>query len=392
MWNSRWKYSLGLVALWGTASFSPSAVGQESKEPETKEIIIRSATEAKQNAYVPVQVGNDAVFALVAEGGEEVSPYWIGVQLEPPTDILRAHLNLEGGMIAAHVYDDTPAAKAGIKVNDIILKAGEKYVKEPGDLVKAVADAKETELTLIVLHGGKETAIKVTPVKRAQEPNPQAVKEAASQEKEAVQRLEAALNAYRRRAAEGANPLELMQIKPGIVTTRHVYRAAELPKDVTVRITKEGSSPAKIYVKRDGKEWEVTEDKLGELPEDVRGYVQQFRTRTPITMAIKLPEQAAPYGTTARLSPQPVLPLPAAPGTQAVPTAPYAAVPGTAMMGKTYQYRVTQAKIPDGMAVEQKLDQILKLLGHKEDSSLESLKKEVNQLRKELDELRKEKK
>ena len=63
--------------------------------------------------------------------------------------------------------ENSPAAKSGIKPNDIIVKAGDKYIKDPGDL-ECVASAKETELTLVVLHGGKETAIKVTPTKRPQ--------------------------------------------------------------------------------------------------------------------------------------------------------------------------------------------------------------------------------
>jgi membrane-associated protease RseP (regulator of RpoE activity) len=314
-----------------------------------------------------------------AEGEEApTSPYWIGVQLEPISEILKSHLNLEGGMVAVHVFDNSPAAKAGIKPSDIIVKAGDKYIKDPGDLAQCVGSAKETELTLVVLHGGKETAIKVTPTKRPQEENPQQAEAAESQEREAIQKLEAALNAYRAKAGTAVREraVDLMLAKPGIVASTYAYRAVEVPKNVTIRITKEGGNPAKISVKRDDKEWEVTEDKLGELPDDIRGYVQQMRVGHPTAMAIRLAE---PY--VRNVLPQPVPPK----GLPGVPAAP-------GSTGTSPKYRFTEVRKADTSTADSKLDQILKIVSQKEDSSVSALRKEVQQLRKELEELRQEKK
>ena len=45
---------------------------------------------------------------------------------------------------------------------------------------------------------------------------------------------------------------------------------------MSISIHKSDDEPTKITVKRDGETWEVTEDNLDELPEDVRGHVKQM--------------------------------------------------------------------------------------------------------------------
>ena len=357
--------SLGVVSLLA-AGLSRFAAAEETES-------------AKPARVHTVRNFEAALFAADEGGNAPASPYWIGVQLEPVSDILKSHLNVEGGMVAVHVFDNSPAAKAGIKPNDIIVKAGDKYVKDPGDLAQCVGNAKETELTLVILRGGKESAIKVTPTKRPQESNPRQVEAAESQEKEAIQKLEAALNAYRARVGTSTREraVDLLLPNPGVVASTHAYRTVEVPKNVTIRITKEGGSPAKISVKRDDKEWEVTEDKLGELPEDIRGYVQLVRVGHPISMAIRLAKEPL----TAKISPQPV-PLKGMPGLPAAPGS----------TGSSARFRVTEVKKADTATADSKLDQILKIVSQKEDSNISALRKEVQQLRKELEELRKEKK
>ena len=366
MSRKRLILSLSVVSLLTAAGLSRLVTAEETE----------SANPARVRAVRKVEA---ALFAPDEGGNTSASPYWIGVQLEPVSDILKSHLNVEGGMVAVHIFDNSPAAKSGIKANDIIVKAGDKYIKDPGDLAQCVGTAKETEVTLVVLRGGKETAIKVTPTKRPQEGNPQQVEAAESQEKEAIQKLEAALNAYRAKAGTAVREraVDYLLPKPGVVASTYAYRAVEVPKNVTIRITKEGGNPAKISVKRDDKEWEVTEDKLGELPDDIRGYVQQTRVGHPAVMAIRL--AAEPL--TAKILPQPVPP-------QGMPGLPGA----TGATGGSARYRVTEVKMADKATTDSKLDQILKIVSQKEDSSVSALRKEVQQLRKELEELRKDKK
>jgi hypothetical protein len=382
MVSSRWNLLAALtLASAGLIGFTASAEEQATEVAEP--VLVRTRTVAQDGEVVPLELELKPRFAYVLdEGADAASPYWIGVQLEPPTDILKAHLNLEGGMVAVHVFEGSPAEKGGLKANDIILKAGDSYVKEPGDLLKSVGSAKENELTLVLIRGGKEQTIKVVPTKRPQEVNPQAIREVETQEKEAVRNLEAALNVYRRRTAAvaGEEPaVDVLRLRPGVVAGSSAAHLA-LPKDVSVTITKEGSSPAKIVVKKDGKEYEATEDKLEKLPEDVLGYVQMVRSGgQAFAYAARLADPRAAPPTAAKSSPRyrtVVLPTP-------LP-------PAKADAAKVYRYHVEAKQV--GAEEDSKLDRILKIVSQQEDSSVAELRKEVQQLRKELAELRQEKK
>jgi hypothetical protein len=231
---------------------------------------------------------------------------------------------------------------------------------------------------LALLRGGKEQTVKIVPVKRPEAPAQRLVL-AASAEREAVRNLEAALNLYKRqalRADRETRVVDVLRVRPGMVRSRTATDLG-LPNDVAVTITKEGVAPAKIFVKKDGKEFEATEVTLEKLPEDVRGYVQIVRGGNAFAYTALAEPLAAPATATktdkvyraTRVAP---VPAPAAEAT------------------KVYRYHV-EAKHAGG-EVDSKLDRILKIVSQQEDSSVAELRKEVQQLRKELTELRQEKK
>jgi len=96
--------------------------------------------------------------------------FWIGVSINPASATLRVHLKLtEGvGLVVGDVVSDSPAAKSGIKVNDILLKvAGRQPLKTPEDLIHAVQDVKDQEtLAIQLLRAGKNFFVEVKPEKR----------------------------------------------------------------------------------------------------------------------------------------------------------------------------------------------------------------------------------
>lgn len=72
------------------------------------------------------------------EHGEVKRPY-IGVGIEPMRPDLRNLIEgAQFGALVNQVYDDSPAAKAGLEPYDVIVKAGETEIRGPDDLVRYV--------------------------------------------------------------------------------------------------------------------------------------------------------------------------------------------------------------------------------------------------------------
>ncbi len=57
--------------------------------------------------------------------------------------------------------------------------------------------------------------------------------------------------------------------------------ALEFPDELNIRVEKKGDDSAKITVEKGDDKWEVAEDALDELPEDVRRFVESVLGRTP---------------------------------------------------------------------------------------------------------------
>ncbi len=88
----------------------------------------------------------------------------LGVAIDIPGGLLVEHLNLpkDTGLVVAGVGKDSPAAKAGIKKNDILLQMGDQSVpRSYGKLVKMInkMEAKKP-FDIVVLRKGKKQVIK----------------------------------------------------------------------------------------------------------------------------------------------------------------------------------------------------------------------------------------
>ena len=70
-------------------------------------------------------------------------------------------------------------------------------------------------------------------------------------------------------------------LPPSVAIT---FRRHELPDDMTVTVTKHGKDPAKITVAQADKTWEVTEDKLDDLPEEIRPHAEAILGRFTIPL------------------------------------------------------------------------------------------------------------
>ncbi len=100
----------------------------------------------------------------------EAPEFWIGVPVSLVDPTLRSHLTglpADVGLVVNDVVADSPAAKAGVKKGDILVKLGDKPLKEVElfrDQVKAAGD-KPTPLE--ILRAGKPLTLTITAARRA---------------------------------------------------------------------------------------------------------------------------------------------------------------------------------------------------------------------------------
>jgi S1-C subfamily serine protease len=85
--------------------------------------------------------------------GERVERPWLGVATSPA---------LAGGARVERVEPDSPAARAGLRVGDVVVSAGGREVREPEDLTSALdGRSPGEELELQVQRGGGTEQLRV---------------------------------------------------------------------------------------------------------------------------------------------------------------------------------------------------------------------------------------
>jgi len=198
------------------------------------------------------------------------SEYWIGVVLAAPAE------DDQSGIKVADVMPDGPAAKAGIRAGDRLTKAGGKPIKEVGDLIGAIDAAKGKPLGLELVREGKTQKLEVTPQKRSMPARPFRELLPPGQDwegwREWMDKMEQG------QLGEG-RPFHFRFFGPGAVVPPAIVAEQPQPQDMTITVTKKGQEPAKIVVKQGDESWRTTEDKLGELPEEVRPHVARLLGR-----------------------------------------------------------------------------------------------------------------
>jgi hypothetical protein len=112
---------------------------------------------------------NGAAFRLITGDNEKTASasFRIGVHCEPVGAALRAHVDVPKTAVVVHeVVENGPAAKAGILVHDILVKAGDEVINSLDGLVTTIQKSDGKELAFTVIRKGSETTISVKPEKR----------------------------------------------------------------------------------------------------------------------------------------------------------------------------------------------------------------------------------
>jgi hypothetical protein len=289
------------------------------------------------------------------------SKLWLGVGCQPMNDTLKAQLGRKEGLVVETVIDDSPAAKAGIQRHDILLRLDDTALNDVIELGKLINPHEGKPLTIVLLRAGKEITSQITPEQRPQGMQPDLVRI----ERDIERKLEMAYAPHK--------AITMALVRPGFAVKPDEMKSLDLPAGTSISIKKQDSKPAQIEVKRGDKTWTTTEDKLDELPDDVRVLVEQMRGQA-IHFRLPTPPE--------NLATKRVMSIPATPGVPGGRTIVRGLTPGMPARVLTMQ----EPPQPQLAELNRKLDQVLKAVHGP--SEIESLQKDVKRLREEVEALR----
>ena len=101
---------------------------------------------------VPSRLVKDVVGELQAHG--KVERGWLGVSMQRMDPTMAQAMAVPGdekGVLVNGVEPDSPAAEHGMQPGDVILKAGDRAVTSPKDVIEAVGKAREAKRPAIAL-------------------------------------------------------------------------------------------------------------------------------------------------------------------------------------------------------------------------------------------------
>ena len=104
------------------------------------------------------------------EGATPRTTYWIGVPVAPVDATLRSHLPElapDAGLVVTDVVPESPAAKAGVQKNDILIRAGGDLLTSNEVLIERIQKTAGKEIKLDLYRAGKTLSLDITPEKHA---------------------------------------------------------------------------------------------------------------------------------------------------------------------------------------------------------------------------------
>jgi hypothetical protein len=241
--------------------------------------------------------------------------YQIRAVLAPVPKPLDVQLDLKGeGALVAHVDPNGPAAKAGIRENDVIVAVGDNPIKKGREtLLDAVGDKPVTkvreffnafegsegkEVAVKLIRGGKPLTVSVTPESLSEKLRRKGYLAKDQSFEVEVEKIEKRI---REKLNDSGIDMKMQFVLPGKELPKgamlNLIKRVEFPDDLSVTIRKQGKNPADVEVKRGDKTWNVKENDLAQLPDDVRGPVESLLGRAEFSVTLpgvhKLPNLGA---------------------------------------------------------------------------------------------------
>jgi serine protease Do len=148
------------------AAINPGNSGGPLVDLDGKVIGINTAIETRTGSFAGI--GYAVPTSLISKVVDQLQKYgkvkrsYLGVQMGEIDNEVAERLGVKGGLMIGTIYDDTPAAKAGLQESDIITQVNGRAVAESKDLQTMVADAQPgTVMHFTILRGGKSQKVDV---------------------------------------------------------------------------------------------------------------------------------------------------------------------------------------------------------------------------------------
>jgi serine protease Do len=112
---------------------------------------------------IPAQVARPTIETLLKYGKVEHARVGIGITDVTPENAKFFHMDTASGALVSQVEPDSPGAKAGLKVGDIIAEVNGKKVEDAGQLQVMISQQRPgTKVNLALLRDGKSLSVPVT--------------------------------------------------------------------------------------------------------------------------------------------------------------------------------------------------------------------------------------
>jgi hypothetical protein len=152
--------------------FITSAGVEKALAMEKRNVVVTATATPADDEDNQASVGASAsknkqiiIEAVEPEGEKKKAVTWLGVSTEEVSEALASQLALESGegLVVTYLAEDSPAAKAGLKRNDVLVEFGEQMLVHPAQLRKLVKMHKEGDTVKLALYrSGKKQIVSVT--------------------------------------------------------------------------------------------------------------------------------------------------------------------------------------------------------------------------------------
>lgn len=236
------------------ASINPGNSGGPLLNMDGKVVGINTAIIASGQGIgfaIPINMAKGIIEQLKDKG--EVTRGWLGVGIQDLTPELAEYygLKVDKGVLVTQVFENDPADKAGIKVNDIILSVDGQSVSTGRELSARIANTPVGHQTRIELvRDGKQKSLTVTLAKRDDDPKVVADANGPGVDEMGIEVTDLDSDIARRFGIEeGENGVLVTNVKDGSLAQKADVRPGDIIKEIDRNVVKDHTDFVRLMKK-----------------------------------------------------------------------------------------------------------------------------------------------